>query len=108
MAFAGTGQHQDTGGKLVHCAPNTTSQLISKSISKDGGRASYRGLLQGRQGRTRSRSPTWSATRCCWTSRAAPTPIPYIEIDEDDVTVGHEASVSKIGEEQLFYLRAAA
>ena len=63
IAFAGKGQHQDAGGKVVHCAPNTTSKIISKSISKDGGRASYRGLRQGREGRDRLPLERWTATR---------------------------------------------
>ncbi len=62
VAFASAGQHQDAGAKLVHCAPHTSSRIISKSISKNGGRASYRGLVQGRARAPRSRSRTWSAT----------------------------------------------
>jgi len=103
MAFAGAGQHQDAGGKAIHFAPHTSSKITSKSISKDGGRSSYRGLLkvldkaEGAKSRVvcdallldkKSRSDTY----------------PYIEIDADEVNIGHEASVSKVGEEQLFYL----
>jgi Fe-S cluster assembly protein SufB len=105
MAFAGPGQHLDTGGKLVHAAPNTTSQLISKSISKGGGRASYRGLLKVSKGATGARSNV-VCDALLLDERSRSDTYPYIEIDEDDVTVGHEASVSKIGEEQLFYLQS--
>jgi Fe-S cluster assembly protein SufB len=103
MAFAGPGQHLDAGGKLVHAAPNTSSQLISKSISKGGGRASYRGLLKVAKGAAGSRSNVVCDALLLDEQSRSDT-YPYIEIDEEDVTVGHEASVSKIGEEQLFYL----
>jgi Fe-S cluster assembly protein SufB len=103
MAFAGPGQHLDTGGKLVHAAPNTTSQLISKSISKGGGRASYRGLLKVAKGATGAKSNV-VCDALLLDAKSRSDTYPYIEIDEEDVTVGHEASVSKIGEEQLFYL----
>nr|MCU0507345.1 Fe-S cluster assembly protein SufB [Anaerolineae bacterium] len=103
MAFAGPGQHLDTGGKLVHAAPNTSSQLISKSISKSGGRASYRGLLKVAKGATGSKSNV-VCDALLLDEKSRSDTYPYIEIDEEDVTVGHEASVSKIGEEQLFYL----
>ena len=103
IAFAGRGQHQDAGGKVVHAAPNTSSKIVSKSISKDGGRASYRGLLKVAKGAHHSRSNVvCDALLLDETSRS--DTYPYIEIEEDDVSVGHEASVSKIGEEQLFYL----
>ena len=103
MAFAGPGQHLDAGGKLIHAAPNTSSQLISKSISKGGGRASYRGLLKVAKGATGSKSNVVCDALLLDEQSRSDT-YPYIEIDEEDVTVGHEASVSKIGEEQLFYL----
>ena len=103
MAFAGPGQHLDTGGKLIHGAPNTTSQLISKSISKGGGRASYRGLLKVGKGAHGAKSNV-VCDALLLDARSRTDTYPVIEIDEDDVTVGHEASVSKIGEEQLFYL----
>ena len=103
MAFAGPGQHLDAGGKLIHAAPNTSSQLISKSISKGGGRASYRGLLKVAKGATGSKSNV-VCDALLLDERSRSDTYPYIEIDEEDVTVGHEASVSKIGEEQLFYL----
>jgi Fe-S cluster assembly protein SufB len=105
MAFAGPGQHQDAGGKLIHAAPNTSSQLISKSISKGGGRASYRGLLKVSKGAHGAKSNV-VCDALLLDGRSRSDTYPYIEIDEDDVTVGHEASVSKIGEEQLFYLRS--
>jgi Fe-S cluster assembly protein SufB len=105
MAFAGPGQHLDTGGKLVHGAPNTSSQLISKSISKGGGRASYRGLLKVSKGAHGAKSNV-VCDALLLDAKSRSDTYPYIEIDEDDVTVGHEASVSKIGEEQLFYLQS--
>ena len=103
IAFAGAGQHQDAGGKVVHVAPNTTSRIISKSLSKSGGRASYRGLLKVHEGAHGSRSNVVCDALLLDDQSRSDT-YPYIEIDEDDVTIGHEASVSKIGEEQLFYL----
>jgi len=103
IAFAGNGQHQDAGGKVVHSAPNTTSRIISKSISKDGGRSSYRGLLQVNEGADHVKSNVvCDALLLDETSRS--DTYPYIEIEEEDVNIGHEASVSKVGEEQLFYL----
>jgi Fe-S cluster assembly protein SufB len=103
MAFAGPGQHQDAGSKMIHFAPNTTSKIISKSISKGGGRSSYRGLLKVQKGATGVRSnATCDALILDPQSRS--DTYPYIEIDEDDVSIGHEASVSKVGEDQLFYL----
>jgi Fe-S cluster assembly protein SufB len=103
MAFAGQGQHQDAGGKAIHVAPHTTSKITSKSISKGTGRASYRGLLKVHEGAYDVRSNVvCDALLLDETSRS--DTYPYIEIDEDDVSVGHEASVSKVGEEQLFYL----
>lgn len=103
IAFAGRGQHQDAGGKVVHHAPHTTSRIISKSISKDGGRASYRGLLKIYPGAVDCRSNVVCDALLLDEHSRSDT-YPYIEIDEQDVTVGHEASVSKVGEEQLFYL----
>ena len=103
IAFAGKGQHQDAGGKVVHGAPNTSSKIISKSISKDGGRASYRGLLKVSKGAKNSKS-TVVCDALILDEHSRSDTYPYIEIDEDAVEVGHEASVSKIGEEQLFYL----
>jgi Fe-S cluster assembly protein SufB len=103
MAFAGPGQHQDTGGKVVHGAPHTTSKITSKSISRGGGRASYRGLLKVYKGAEGSRSNVVCDALLLDPQSRSDT-YPVIEIDEDDVTIGPEASVSKIGEEQLFYL----
>ena len=103
IAFAGTGQHQDAGGKVVHVAPDTTSRIISKSICKDGGRSSYRGLLKVHEGADRSKSNV-VCDALLLDDKSRSDTYPYIEIDEEDVTIGHEASVSKVGEEQLFYL----
>ncbi len=103
IAFAGRGQQLDAGGKVVHGAPNTTSKIVSKSISKDGGRASYRGLLKVYKGATGSKSNVVCDALLIDDKSRSDT-YPVIEIDEDDVTIGHEASVSKVGEEQLFYL----
>src|SRR2546425_8092829 len=103
IAFAGKGQHQDAGGKITHAAPNTSSVITSKSISKDGGRASYRGLLQVNKGSVGSRSKVVCDALIIDEDSRTDT-YPYINIDENDVEIGHEATVSKIGEEQLFYL----
>jgi Fe-S cluster assembly protein SufB len=103
IAFAGPGQHQDAGGKVVHVAPHTTSRIISKSISKGGGRASYRGLLKVNDKAESSKSNV-VCDALLLDERSRSDTYPYIEIDAQDVTVGHEASVSKVGEEQLFYL----
>ncbi|MGD2058567.1 MAG: Fe-S cluster assembly protein SufB [Anaerolineales bacterium] len=103
LAFAAEGQHQDTGGKVIHVAPNTTSKITSKSISKGSGRASYRGLLRVHEGSVNSKSNVVCDALLLDEHSRSDT-YPYIEIDEDQVTIGHEASVSKVGEEQLFYL----
>jgi Fe-S cluster assembly protein SufB len=103
IAFAGKGQHQDAGGKVVHHAPHTTSRIISKSISKGGGRASYRGLLKIDEGAHHTKSNVVCDALLLDEASRSDT-YPYIEIDEQEVNVGHEASVSKVGEEQLFYL----
>ncbi len=103
IAFAGKGQHQDAGAKIVHAAPNTTSNIFAKSISKDGGRSSYRGLLEVAKGATGSKSKVVCDALLLDEDSRSDT-YPTIRIGEDDVDVGHEASVSKIGEEQLFYL----
>jgi Fe-S cluster assembly protein SufB len=103
VAFAGKGQHQDAGGKVVHGAPYTTSTISSKSISKDGGRTSYRGLLKVYPGAEGVKSNVRCDALLLDEASRSDT-YPYIEVDEDQVTIGHEASVSKIGEEQLFYL----
>ena len=103
IAFSGKGQHHDTGGKVMHLAPNTSSKIISKSISKDGGRASYRGLLRVNKGSTNVKSNVVCDALLLDDHSRSDT-YPYIEVDEQDVTIGHEASVSKVEEEQLFYL----
>jgi Fe-S cluster assembly protein SufB len=103
MAFAGSGQHQDTGGKVIHFAPNTSSKIVSKSISKDNGRASYRGLLKVYPDAGNVRSNV-VCDALLLDDKSRSDTYPYIEIDNDDVTIGHEATVSKIGESQLFYL----
>jgi len=105
IAFAGKGQHQDAGGKVIHCAPNTSSKIISKSISKDGGRAGYRGLVKVQKGAVDSRS-TVNCDALILDERSRSDTYPYMEIEEDRVTIGHEATVSKIGDEQLFYLQS--
>ncbi|MCA9981920.1 MAG: Fe-S cluster assembly protein SufB, partial [Anaerolineales bacterium] len=98
IAFAGPGQHQDAGGKVVHHAPNTTSRIISKSISKGGGRSSYRGLLKVDEAAHNSKSNVVCDALLLDPESRSDT-YPYIEIDSKDVTIGHEASVSKVGEE---------
>lgn len=105
IAFAGKGQHQDAGAKAVHCAPNTSSKIISKSISKDGGRAGYRGLVKVMKGAVNCRS-TVNCDALILDEESRSDTYPYMEIEEDQVTIGHEATVSKIGDEQLFYLMA--
>ena len=103
IAFAGDEQHQDAGGKIVHNAPNTTSKIISKSISKNGGRTSYRGLIKASKEATNCNSNVvWDALMLDEYSQS--DTYPYIEVDSDQVNIEHEARVSKIGEEQLFYL----
>ena len=103
IAFAGAGQQLDAGGKVVHGAPYTTSKITSKSISKGGGRSSYRGLLKVYKGAHHSRSNVVCDALLIDDKSRSDT-YPVIEIDEDEVTIGHEASVSKVGEDQLFYL----
>ena len=103
IAYAGDGQHQDTGGKVIHVAPNTSSSIVSKSISKGTGRSSYRGLCKVYDGATNAKSNVeCDALLINETSRT--DTFPYIEIDEKNASVGHEATVSKVGDEQLFYL----
>jgi Fe-S cluster assembly protein SufB len=103
MAFAGKGQVQDTGGKIIHFAPHTSSKITSKSISKNGGRTSVRGLLRVYPGAEDVKSNTVCDALLLDPESRSDT-YPSIEIDEEDVNIGHEASVSKVGEEQLFYL----
>ena len=103
IAFASAGQHQDAGAKLVHCAPHTTGQITSKSISKNGGRSSYRGLVKVEHGAKHAKCKV-VCDALILDSKSRSDTYPYIEVGEQDVAVGHEASVSRIGEEQLFYL----
>jgi Fe-S cluster assembly protein SufB len=103
VAYAGHGQHQDAGAKMIHAAPETTSTIISKSISKDAGRTSYRGLVKFEPGATKSKS----FVRCdalLLDDKSRSDTYPYIEFGEKDAQVGHEATVSKVGDDQLFYL----
>ncbi|MDR5696042.1 MAG: Fe-S cluster assembly protein SufB [Armatimonadota bacterium] len=105
IAFAGKGQHQDPGGKVVHAAPYTQSVIVSKSIAKDGGRAGYRGLVKVYPGAKGSKC----AVRCdalILDEHSRSDTYPYMEIEEDEVAVTHEATVSKVSDEQLFYLMA--
>jgi Fe-S cluster assembly protein SufB len=103
IAFAGAGQHQDAGGKIIHAAPNTTSNIFAKSISKDGGRGSYRGLLEVAKGAHGSKSKVVCDALLLDDHSRSDT-YPTIRIGEDDVNVAHEATVSKVGDDQLFYL----
>jgi len=105
VAFAGKGQHQDAGAKMVHAAPNTTSLITSKSISKDGGRAGYRGLVRVEEGAKGVKS----YVRCdalILDDESRSDTYPYMEIEESDARIGHEATISKVGDDQLFYLRS--
>lgn len=105
LAFAGDGQHQDAGGKAIHLAPETSSAITSKSVSKRGGRTSYRGLLKVIKGAKMSKSNVRCDALILDPMSRSDT-YPTMEIDEEDVTIGHEASVSKIGEDQLFYFQS--
>ena len=103
VAFAGKGQHQDAGAKAVHIAPNTTSRITSKSISKDSGRTTYRGLLHVAKGANSVKSNVrCDALLLDETSRT--DTYPYVEVNEEDATISHEATVGRIGEDQIFYL----
>lgn len=103
IAFAGEDQHQDTGAKMLHLAPNTSSNIVSKSVARGGGRTSYRGLVQVNKGAHGSRSSVKCDALLVDTISRSDT-YPYVDIREDDVTMGHEATVSKVSENQLFYL----
>ena len=103
VAFAGEGQHQDTGAKMLHLAPHTSSNIVSKSVARGGGRASYRGLVQVNKGSYGSRSSVKCDALLVDTVSRSDT-YPYVDIREDDVTMGHEATVSKVSEDQMFYL----
>jgi Fe-S cluster assembly protein SufB len=103
IAFAGDDQHQDAGAKMVHAAPNTTSMVVSKSISKNGGRTSYRGLVKVYPNAKGAKSNI-KCDALLLDEKSRSDTYPTMEIDEKDVTIEHEATVSKVGEEQLFYL----
>src|ERR1700752_459821 len=103
IAFAGAGQHQDAGAKMVHCAPNTSSTIVSKSVARGGGRTSYRGLIQINEGAHGSKSNVLCDALLVDQISRSDT-YPYVDIREDDVSMGHEASVSKVSDDQLFYL----
>jgi len=103
VAFAGKGQHQDAGGKILHYAPNTTSRITSKSVSKDGGRTTYRGLIHVAEGCKNVKSHV-TCDALILDEQSASDTVPYMEINEKNVNIEHEATVGKIGEEQLFYL----
>ncbi len=103
IAFAGEGQHQDTGSKMVHMAPHTSSSIVSKSVARGGGRASYRGLVQVLDGAEASKSTVLCDALLVDTVSRSDT-YPYVDVREDDVEMGHEATVSKVSEDQLFYL----
>jgi Fe-S cluster assembly protein SufB len=103
IAFAGEGQHQDTGAKMLHLAPHTSSTIVSKSVARGGGRASYRGLVQVNKGAHGSKS-TVKCDALLVDQISRSDTYPYVDIREDDVTMGHEATVSKVSDDQLFYL----
>ena len=103
IAFAGEGQHQDAGAKMVHAAPNTSSSVISKSVARNGGRTSYRGLVQVQEGCSGSKS-TVKCDALLVDDISRSDTYPYVDVRDDDVSMGHEASVSKVSEDQLFYL----
>src|SRR5271155_1478411 len=103
VAYAGPGQHQDAGAKMIHCAPETTSTIVSKSISKDGGLTAYRGLVKVEEGAKGAKA----FVRCdalLLDEMSTSETRPYMEVGEQDASIGHEATVSKIGDDQLFYL----
>ncbi|WP_048119414.1 Fe-S cluster assembly protein SufB [Nitrosopumilus adriaticus] len=103
IAFAGKGQHQDTGAKMVHLAPNTTSKITSKSVSRLDGRSTYRGLLNVAKGATNVKA-TVRCDALLLDDTSKTDTYPYMEINQEDATITHEATVGKIGDEQIFYL----
>jgi Fe-S cluster assembly protein SufB len=105
VAFSGDGQHQDAGAKMVHVAPNTSSQITSKSISKGTGRSSYRGLVKVHKGAENVKSSVICDALLLDETSKTDT-YPYMEIEEERVSIGHEATVSKVAEEQIFYLQS--
>ena len=105
IAFAGDGQHQDAGAKMIHAAPNTTSRIVSKSISKDGGRSTYRGMIQVARNAGGCKTNVECDALLIGDAARSDT-YPTMDIARQDVQVEHEARVSKVGEEQLFYLQS--
>ncbi|HLR56468.1 MAG TPA: SufD family Fe-S cluster assembly protein, partial [Actinomycetales bacterium] len=103
VAFAGENQHQDAGAKMVHGAPNTSSTILSKSVARGGGRTSHRGLVQVLEGAENSKSTVLCDALLVDLISRSDT-YPYVDVREDDVAMGHEATVSKVSEAQLFYL----
>jgi Fe-S cluster assembly protein SufB len=103
VAYAGPGQHQDAGAKMVHAAPETTSKIVSKSISKDGGITTYRGLVRVDEGAYGCKSHV-QCDALILDEQSESRTLPYMEVGERDAQIGHEATVSKIADEQLFYL----
>jgi Fe-S cluster assembly protein SufB len=103
VAYAGKGQHQDAGAKMIHIAPETTSRITNKSVSKDGGRTTYRGLVKVAPGATGTRINV-NCDALILDERSSSDTFPFIEVEEDQCTLAHEASVGRIGAEQLFYL----
>ena len=103
IAFAGPGQHQDAGSKMVHAAPHTSSSIVSKSVARGGGRTSYRGLVQIQPGAVGSKS-TVKCDALLVDDESRSDTYPYVDVREDDVSMGHEATVSKVSADQLFYL----
>jgi Fe-S cluster assembly protein SufB len=103
IAFAGKGQHQDTGAKMVHLAPNTTSKVTSKSVSRADGRSTYRGMLNVAKGATGVKS-TVRCDALLMDDTSKTDTYPYMVIDQEDATITHEATVGKIGDDQIFYL----
>ena len=103
IAFAGKNQHQDTGAKMIHLAPDTTSKITSKSVSRANGRSTYRGLLKVAKGATNVKA-TVRCDALLLDDTSKTDTYPYMEIDQEDATVTHEATVGKIGDEQIFYL----
>ncbi|MDO5735546.1 MAG: Fe-S cluster assembly protein SufB [Propionibacteriaceae bacterium] len=103
IAFAGEGQHQDAGSKMVHCAPHTSSSIVSKSVARNGGRSSYRGLVKVEAGAHHSKSSVMCDALLVDQISRSDT-YPYVDVREDDVSMAHEATVSKVSADQLFYL----
>ena len=103
VAYAGAGQHQDAGAKMIHAAPETSSKIVSKSISKDGGITTYRGLVRVDEGATGVKSHV-QCDALILDDKSESRTLPYMEVGQRDAQIGHEATVSKIADEQLFYL----